>query len=146
MANKRGPSENTGTGERCTRVGVTVTCPFFHFCWLFLLFHCPYEAWPSERSIVVDCEVHLLSLGAAVEVNLVPLRFVGAWECLTHHGKCGLATGLEIQRDHTTRVCVGAFRLRAAASNNRDYQYQGDDQDDSGNDQVPHAIPPFDGC
>ena len=98
---------------------------------LFLFLQYPNQAWPSEGPIVVDGEVQLFALGAAIKRNFVAVHFVGAGKILARHAEGGFVARLEIEHDrHTTAsLRIGAFhlRLRAAAHENGSYQCQGSD-------------------
>ena len=73
---------------------------------LFLFLQYPDQAWPSEGPIVVNGEVQLFALGAAIKRNFVTVHFVCAGKILARHAEGGFVAGLEIEHDaHTSATC-----------------------------------------
>lgn len=105
---------------------------------LFRLFHRPDEARPGKRSVVLNREIHFVFL--AVEKQCVLIHLVCARPGIAQESQSGFVIGLEVEGDRATGICIRAFHLRAAASDDRDDRQQGGNQYDSGSDQVLHAI------
>ena len=70
----------------------------------------------------MDREVHLLALGAAIDLELVAVHVVSARIVVTHHGERGFATGLKIERDGATADLLEIRDLHRVRSRLGDFQ------------------------